>query len=63
MSATHMPLMIDGEPIGDLITVGGFVSLFTARRDLAPLDGRVFRSADDAREAVQHALSAECASQ
>jgi hypothetical protein len=54
MSALHSPLMVDGEAVGDLITVGSSVTFFAARIELAPLDGAVFRSAAE----VQHVVIA-----
>lgn len=52
MSAAHMPFRLHGEFLGDLITVGHRVMLFTVRPDLAVLDGCTFDDADAAREAA-----------
>ncbi|MCW5714160.1 MAG: hypothetical protein KIT43_06595 [Bauldia sp.] len=52
MSAAHIPLRLHGEFLGDLITVGQQVMLFTVRPDLAALDGCTFDDAEAAREAV-----------
>lgn len=52
MSAAHMPLRLHGEFLGDLITVGHRVVLFTVRPDLEALDGCTFDDADAARDAV-----------
>ena len=49
MSAKHFPLVLAGEAVGDLITVGNRLSLFTVRPDLAVLDGLSFRSVEEAR--------------
>ncbi len=52
MSATHTALEFDGEAVGDLITIGNCVTLFAVRRELADLDGAIFRSVGEARQAV-----------
>jgi hypothetical protein len=52
MSAAHMPLRLHGEFLGDLITVGHRVMLFTVRPDLEALDGCTFDDAEAARDAV-----------
>jgi len=57
MSAAHMPLRLHGEFLGDLITVGHRVMLFTVRPDLASLDGGTFDDADAARDAVLERLA------
>jgi hypothetical protein len=52
MSASHQCLSVDGEQIGDLVSVGAQVTFFTVCADLRDLDGRIFRSAEEVRRAV-----------
>lgn len=52
MSASHQCLSLDGEQIGDLVSVGARVTFFTVCADLRDLDGRIFKSADEVRNAV-----------
>lgn len=56
MSVDHQCLSIDGEQVGDLVSVGAQVTFFTVRRELQRLDGRVFRSIEDVRLAVRTTL-------
>ena len=56
MSAQHQCLSIDGEALGDLVSVGSRVAFFTVRKELKPLDGRLFASIADLRSAVKAAL-------
>jgi hypothetical protein len=56
MSADHQCLSLDGEPVGDLVSVGSRVTFFTVRRELRLLDGRIFRSIEDVRSAVRATL-------
>jgi hypothetical protein len=56
MSVDHQCLSVDGEPVGDLVSVGSRVTFFTVRRELRLLDGRIFRSAEDVHSAVRTAL-------
>jgi hypothetical protein len=56
MSADHQCLSVDGEPVGDLLTVGSRVTFYTVRRELRLLDGRIFRSIEDVRSAVRAKL-------
>lgn len=58
MSAAHLPLRMQGEFLGDLITVGQRVMLFTVRADLADLDGCTFDSPDAAHDAAAAKLAA-----
>ena len=57
MSARHIPLRIDNETIADLMTIGGCVCLFTDRHELLSLDGRRFRTVDEARLVALRCLS------
>jgi hypothetical protein len=57
MSAHHQCLSIDGEALGDLVSVGSRVAFFTVRKELKPLDGRLFASVADLRSAVKAALA------
>ncbi len=57
MSADHHCLSVDGEPVGDLVSVGSSVTFFTVRRELRRLDGRIFRSIEDVRSAVRTTLN------
>ena len=50
--ATLIPLVIKGAHIGDLITVGHLVVLFTVKAELQILDGQTFASTQDAISAV-----------
>jgi hypothetical protein len=52
MSASHQCLSVDGEQIGDLVSVGPRVTFFTVCADLRDLDGRIFKSAEEVRHAV-----------
>ena len=56
MSVDHQCLSLDGEPVGDLVSVGSRVTFFTVRRELRLLDGRIFRSVEDVHSAVRAAL-------
>ena len=56
MSATHIPLNIRGTAVGDLITVGHQVVLFTVKAAFRRFDGMTFRSADDAVAALNAIL-------
>ncbi|NBB84335.1 MAG: hypothetical protein GVY28_13135 [Alphaproteobacteria bacterium] len=51
-------LTIDMERIGDLVAVGDHVMFYTARADLADLDGQRFDSAYDAEIAARTRLHA-----
>lgn len=56
MSALHAALIVDGETVGDLISIGNAVTFFAARIELTMLDGAVFRSIAEARQAVAASL-------
>jgi len=53
-----MPLSVGGVEVGDLITVGHRVVLFTAKAALRKFDGMIFGSADDAVAALRSVLGA-----
>jgi len=57
MTARHECLTVAGRQVGDLITVGTRVRLFTVDPALEHLDGEVFSSADDAHRAVRSAIA------
>lgn len=57
MSAVHIPLLVDDFEIGDLMTVGHRVTLYTVRRELGLLDGRTFDSPREAAAAVRSVLN------
>ena len=61
MSAHHQCLSIDGETLGDLVSVGSRVAFFTVRNELKPLDGRLFASVADLKSAVNAALARRAA--
>ena len=50
--ATLIPLVIKGAQIGDLITVGHLLVLFTVKAELHVLDGKTFASTEAAVAAV-----------
>ncbi len=56
MSVFQLPLVAGDTHLGDLISLGRNVVLFTARPELATLDGRTFVSAQHAMEAALLAL-------
>lgn len=58
MSASHLPLRLHGEFLGDLITVGHRVVLFTVHHALAALDGCTFDNAEAALDAAAARLKA-----
>lgn len=58
MTACHRCLSVKGEQIGDLISVGARVTLYTVRPELGHLDGVTFDSAEEAEAEVVSALEA-----
>ena len=56
MNTVHAPLSVHGECIGDLVAVGNAVRLFTVRRELKPIDGKLFASQEAARRVAMKLL-------
>jgi hypothetical protein len=59
VSVVLTPLIVDNIQVGDLITVGRRVTLYTVRHDLQRLDGRTFDTPGDAARAVTAMLAKE----
>lgn len=55
----HHPLTIDGERVGDVVSLGLRVVVYTTDKRLADLDGKHFAGFDSAVAAVREALAAD----
>lgn len=55
----HQPLVLDGERVGDLVSLGLRVVFYTTDKRLADLDGRHFTCFESAAAAVRESLAAE----
>jgi hypothetical protein len=56
MQHTHLPLVLQGVVVGDLVVAPHGVTFFTVRGDLRHCDGRSYRTADEAAAAVAEEL-------
>jgi hypothetical protein len=55
--AFHIPLIVQGVPVGDLITAGDQLVFFTVKKALAALDGLTFGSTAEVVAAVTELIS------
>ena len=56
MTLTHKPLVVDGDRVGDMVTLDTKVVLYTTVRTLAHLDGERFDDEKAVERAVRAAL-------
>jgi hypothetical protein len=61
--SVHIPLVVQGVEMGDLITAGDQLVFFSVKKALAPLDGLTFGSTAEVVAAVTELISAAAASE
>ena len=52
MGMAYLPLKVDGDCVGDLLSVGNIYRFYSVRPELSPLDGKAFATVESARRAV-----------
>ncbi|MEQ8967950.1 MAG: hypothetical protein RID91_19190 [Azospirillaceae bacterium] len=57
MSIVHVPVTLEGERFGDLVSLGDEFVFYTTDSRLSALDGKVFADIDDVAEAIRAVLA------
>jgi len=57
VSIVHVPVTLEGERFGDLVSLGEDFVFYTTDSRLSGLDGKVFADIDDVAEAIRAVLA------